>query len=116
MGNLSMDESEWTTCPRLPRSRMKAAGVSARSKQRSVFRNRTKPSSDENRPRSKAALTFLDWTLGRSKGRRLSSVVAGVTLSLFGERETLGQQISNRWQQLTLRPPPESQTPTSSPG
>ena len=34
---------------------------------------------------AKAALTFLRWTAGRSKGSRLSSVMTGVAFSLFGE-------------------------------
>ena len=54
---------------------------------RSASRNRTRPPSDEIRPPSKAALTFLRWTLGRWKGRRLSSVLAGVAFLLFGEED-----------------------------
>ena len=66
---------------------MQPARVSARPKLRSASRNRTRPPSDEIRPPSKAAVTFLRWTLGRSTGRRLSSVMAGVAFSLFGEED-----------------------------
>ena len=66
---------------------MQPAGVSARRERRSASRKSTRPPSDEIRPPSKAALTFMRWTLGRSKGRRLSSVMVGVAFSLFGEED-----------------------------
>ena len=46
----------------------------------------TSPPSDETRPPSKSAVTFLRCTAERSNGRRVSSVMAGVALSLPGKK------------------------------
>ena len=82
-----MAGSEWTTCAGLRRSQMQPARLSARRKQRSASRNGMGPPSDKIRPPSKAAPTFLRRTAGRSKGRRLSSVMAGVAYLLLGEED-----------------------------
>ena len=63
-------------------SRMQPVSASARPSRRSAARSSTSPPSDEIDPPAKSAVTFLRCTAGRSNGRRVSSVMAGVALSL----------------------------------
>ena len=82
MRKCSIAESVWTTSAGLRQSRMQPASVSARPSRCSALRNRT-------RPPSKSAVTFLRRTAGRSNGRRASSVMMGVALSLLGKKSGL---------------------------
>ncbi len=51
------------------RSRRQSARRSAKPRRRSAARSNTRPPSEEFRPPSNAAVTFLRQTAGRSKGR-----------------------------------------------
>ena len=74
---------------------------------RAAGRGRRRTRSGRHRRRHS---TFLRRTLGRSKGRRLSSVMAGVALSLPRGGRRFGKRIPTQWQRLTLRPPAQYQT------
>ena len=89
MRKRSIAGSVWTTSARPRHSRMQPASVSARPSRRSASRNSTSPPSDESNPPSKSALTFLRCAAGRSNGRRLSSVMAGVALSMLGKKDAV---------------------------
>ena len=83
---------------------MQPASASARPSRRSASRNRTSPPSDEISPPAKSAVTFLRLAAGRSNGSRVSSVMAGVALSLSREKFAW-QRISTRSQRVTPCPP-----------
>ena len=80
-------------------SRMQPASASDRPSRRSAPRNRTSPPSDEISPPAKSAVTFLRLAAGRSNGRGVSSVMAGVVLSLRRWKDA-GKRISTRSQRL----------------
>ena len=90
-------------------SRMQPASASERPSRRSTARSRTSPPSDEIDPPAKSALTFLRCTAGRSNGRRLSSVMAGVALSLLRQK-CAGKRISTRCQRVRPCPPSHPRT------
>ena len=104
MRNRSMAGSVWTVRAGSRHSRMQPASVSARPSRRSAARSSTSPPSDEIDPPAKSAVTFLRCTAGRSNGRRLSSVMAGVALSL-PRWKCAGQRTSIRIQRLRPRSP-----------
>ncbi len=104
MRNRSIAGGVWTTSVGSRHSRMHPASVSARPSRRSASRSSTSPPSDEIRPPSKSAVTFLPYTAGRTNGRRVSSVVADVALSL-SRWKCAGQRISSRCQRLKPCPP-----------
>ena len=110
MWKRSVAGSVWTTVAGSRESRMQPASVSSRPSWRSVSRKRTTPPSDETRPPSKSAVTFLRLTAGRSNGSRVSSVMATWRFRWPGEK-TLRQRISTQSQRPTPRPPPQHQTP-----
>ena len=93
---------------------MQPASVSARPRRRSASRSRTSPPSDEIRPPSKAAVTFLRRTAGRWKGRRLSSVMAGVALSLFGKKDVSTTNFYSMATAYATSATPKSDTPVES--
>gem|GEM_PF-7042125 len=70
--------SAWVISNRLRGSAMTAASLSANPRRRSACPSNTTPATDVMRPPSKAALIFLRSTAGNEKGRRRSSVMAGV--------------------------------------
>jgi hypothetical protein len=76
-GQAMGDQSRIAPVPRQPARR------SASPRRRSAPRSNTKPPSEEIRPPSNAAVTFLRQMAGRSKGRRISSVMAGVANPLL---------------------------------
>ena len=104
MRKRSIAGSVWTTRAGSRQSRMQPASLSASPSRRSAPRNRTSPPSDEISPPSKSAVTFLRRTVGRSNGRRVSSVMVGVALSLPGEKCDWNR-ISTRSQRVTPCPP-----------
>ena len=104
MRKRSIADRLWITRSGSRHSRMQPASASARPSRRSAARSRTSPSSDEIRPPAKSAVTFLRCTAGRSNGRRLSSVMVAVALSLSGQK-VAGQRISTRSQRFRPCPP-----------
>ncbi len=63
-----------------------------RPSRRSASRRSSRPPSDEMAPPSKFADTFLRQTAGRSKGRKLSSAMAGVALVALVSGNHLGNE------------------------
>ena len=68
----------WAMCERSRRSGMQRAGGSATPKRRSAIDSSITPPSEESRPPSNAAVTFLPATAGNENSAIVSSVMAAV--------------------------------------
>ena len=93
MRDLSASSTVWMMCAGSRGSSIRAASVLATARRRSASESKITPLSEERRPPSNAAVTFLRDTAGRENVSGLSSVMAGVA-GLFNVRRMVLTPIS----------------------